>query len=322
MDGGGSKTEVAIINDGGQVVALSRGGPINHQYVPEHEFRRTVNETLHAALAESGMNPLEVEKAGVCVLTPFKIVADTFRSIFPETELVHLWEPEIIMAQCGWFQQPGVAVVAGTGSNFCGFRDGLEKTVHFGGLGALLGDEGSGFDLAIRGLKAALQAMPGDERCPPTVLTDRMWAHFGVTERWEIVRLTTKSPLQRTLLASFAAEVAKAGAEGDPVALRICLDLAAGIAADILHVARRLFAPEEPVSVALGGGVLQGSSLISEAVRERVLRKYPLADVRRPSIPPAVAAARIVASGQQRHRRQVPQYKPSPEYTPSPTERM
>ncbi len=69
----------------------------------------------------------------------------------------------------GW----GVAVVAGTGSMaFARAADG--RTARAGGWGPLLGDEGSGYAIALAGLRAAARAADG--RAPATPLTDRLLA--------------------------------------------------------------------------------------------------------------------------------------------------
>src|SRR4029453_12414402 len=56
----------------------------------------------------------------------------------------------------GW----GVALIAGTGS-FCWGRDAAGRSARVGGWGFLLGDEGSGYDLAVQALRLATQTADG-----------------------------------------------------------------------------------------------------------------------------------------------------------------
>ena len=63
---------------------------------------------------------------------------------------------------------PGILLIAGTGSIAWG-RDADGRTIRAGGWGALLGDEGSGYDLGLRALRAVLHAHDG--RGPATGLT-------------------------------------------------------------------------------------------------------------------------------------------------------
>src|SRR5207302_776208 len=80
----------------------------------------------------------------------------------------------------GW----GVAVVAGTGSMaFARAADG--RTARAGGWGPLLGDEGSGYAIALAGLRAA--ARSADGRAQVTPLTDRLLAAYGLTRPQELI---------------------------------------------------------------------------------------------------------------------------------------
>ena len=80
----------------------------------------------------------------------------------------------------GW----GVAVVAGTGSMaFARGTDG--RTARAGGWGPLLGDEGSGYALALSGLRAAARAADG--RAQATLLTDRLLAACGLSRPEDLV---------------------------------------------------------------------------------------------------------------------------------------
>ncbi len=288
IDGGGSKTESAAI-EGAKIVAIAREAGSNQNYIaPEQlsaDLRRSLEKVFQAAA------PDEVKRVGISVLASGDLVIEQIRKFVPGAEIFVFSESDIAFAQCGWYERLGVSVTAGTGSSFGGFRDCRYLSV--GGLGALLGDEGSGFDLAIRGIKAALRAMSSDGRGLVTELSERMFQHFQLKQAWDIVKLSCQAPIPRTRLASFAVEVVGAAENGDGVAVQICERIAESLAGDALHLCRQLFQSDEPFPVALAGGVLQGSRLISNRVRERILEPFPKADVRIAAIPPAVAAARL-----------------------------
>lgn len=288
IDGGGSKTETAVI-EGSKVVAIAREGGSNQNYIATEQLISDLRRSLEKVFQTT--SPDGIRRVGISVLASSELVMAEVRRFAPAAEFLVYSEPDIAFAQCGWYERRGVSVTAGTGSSFGGFRDGRHLSV--GGLGALLGDEGSGFDLAIRGIKAALRAKPSDGRGPATELSERMFRHFQLKQAWDIVTLSCQTPIPRTLLASFAVEVVGAAENGDAVAAQICERIAESLAGDALHLCHRLFQSDEVFPVALAGGVLQGSRLINHRVTELVLNQFPKAEVRIATTPPAVAAARL-----------------------------
>src|SRR5581483_5378036 len=114
----------------------------------------------------------------------------------------------------GW----GVALVAGTGSMaFARAPDG--RTARAGGWGYLLGDEGSGYALALAALRAVVR--DADGRGPATRLTSRLLAHFGAVLAQDLVRLVYGGGVDRAALAAVAPYVLEAAAAGDEVAAEI-----------------------------------------------------------------------------------------------------
>jgi N-acetylglucosamine kinase-like BadF-type ATPase len=80
----------------------------------------------------------------------------------------------------GW----GVALIAGTGSfAFAQSRDGA--TARAGGWGYLLGDEGSGYAIALAGLRAAALAV--DRRGRRTALVEGFMARLGVPKPVDLI---------------------------------------------------------------------------------------------------------------------------------------
>ena len=65
------------------------------------------------------------------------------------------------------------------------------------------------------------------------------------------------------------------------------------LADDALACARRVFAPDEKLSVALTGGMFRERSPFHQAFTQRFRASYPFARFRAPKMMPAVAVARI-----------------------------
>src|SRR5205085_2541267 len=72
----------------------------------------------------------------------------------------------------------GMVLISGTGSICFAEKNGVRQRV--GGLGRILGDEGSGYQIGLQAIRAALAEEFGYG--PPTSLTPALKAFFEVTE--------------------------------------------------------------------------------------------------------------------------------------------
>jgi glucosamine kinase len=168
----------------------------------------------------------------------------------------------------------GVLILAGTGSIVVG-RDRRGRWYRAGGLGPLLGDEGSGFWLG------------------------REWLRAGGESAARARRLA-RSPGAVADIAALAPEVLRRARRGDRRARRIVAAAQAHLARQAAAVARRL-KPRGPVAVSWAGGLL-----VDPWFRAGVARALARAGVRArwqpPAREPVEAAARLAASlaGRQR----------------------
>jgi N-acetylglucosamine kinase-like BadF-type ATPase len=157
------------------------------------------------------------------------------------------------------------------------------RTARAGGWGHLFGDEGSGYAIALAGLRAAARAADG--RAPATSLTGRLLAALGLNRPEELVAAVYRG-CDRASLAALAPVVLEVAAGGDPVADEIVRSAAAELAAATAAAARSLdFGESYPVAMA--GGLLVSSAAYRErfmtALAERGLRADPATVVAEPA---------------------------------------
>jgi N-acetylglucosamine kinase-like BadF-type ATPase len=165
-------------------------------------------------------------------------------------------------------QRPGLLVLAGTGSIVIG-RDGRGRWARAGGLGPLLGDEGSAFWIG----RAWLRATTGGEDFLP-------------------VRRLIARPDAVARVAALAPTVLRRARRGDPKARAIVREAQAHLARLAVDVARQL-GLSPPLAVSWAGGVL-GDPVFRAGVKRAVAR----AGLRARWLPPAaepVAAATNLA---------------------------
>ncbi|HEY3735354.1 MAG TPA: BadF/BadG/BcrA/BcrD ATPase family protein [Streptosporangiaceae bacterium] len=177
--------------------------------------------------------------------------------------------------------EPGIVVIAGTGSGAVGGSAGA--LVRIGGHGFLIGDEGGGYWIGRRAVRAALAAAEGAG--PPTVLGDALAEATGAALDELVVRVH-RAPADRTILAGLAPLVGRCaeGPDPDPVAGAIVSDAAQALAGHALALQRRL----GDLPVAGVGGVFGLASLRAEF--GRATGAVP------PAASPQVGAALLAAS--------------------------
>ncbi|WP_052351542.1 N-acetylglucosamine kinase, partial [Deinococcus pimensis] len=107
---------------------------------------------------------------------------------------------------------PGIVALSGTGSMALG-RNSAGHLDRLGGLGPILGDEGSAYAIALHALRVA--ALANDRRARATSLVDATLRHFGVGEVAEVTLQLMNHAQARARLASFAREVDACARDGD-----------------------------------------------------------------------------------------------------------
>lgn len=157
----------------------------------------------------------------------------------------------------------GIALIAGTGSLAYGqASDG--RTARAGGWGATLGDEGSGYSLALAGLRSIARAADGSG--PATLLTQAFLEELGLPGTDALITYLASEGADVPSIAALAPVVLNAASAGDVVASRLTAEAIRELAALVRTVAVRLFRSGEPWELALAGGMLSES-----AIRDGVL---------------------------------------------------
>lgn len=155
----------------------------------------------------------------------------------------------------------GIVLCSGTGSCILG-RDADGRIVKVGGHEHIISDQGSGYSLARKALRAA--ARDADGTGPATRLRAEAETFFGkplpALGRW-----LAELPRARTVVASFAPSVTLSADEGDAAA-RAITEAEAGALVDMVQAAVASLRLGELPVIGFAGGVLHGSRYFRELV--------------------------------------------------------
>ncbi len=297
IDAGGSGTTVVISTREGQTVAQGRGGPANILVVGEDGTREALKSALDAALAsvQDGPNMREKVVAIAAGIAGAHVSADVERlnrlleALLPGKAIKKVYTDGEIALAGATAGHEGIVVVAGTGSIALGrSRDG--RILRCGGWGYLIGDEGSAYVIARRGLQEAAHAFDG--QVATSTLVDAFVTAFGVPDFDSIVPILYGPPvLPRNRIAAFAPVVTKCAMEGDASAQSVLTEAGEALAGLVLTLAGRLDLYETPFRIACSGGVWQAGELLLHPFCERVWGMCPRATVGPPLLSPAEGAA-------------------------------
>ncbi len=305
IDGGGSKTAAWLARCGsdGEPVVLGRGGAgaSNPMVVGEAEALASMSGAVAEAQRSAGLDEGRVAAAVVAVAgsdrpqTREPILRWAQQRVAHQVRVVHDAAPVLAAGSPdGW----GVALISGTGSFGYG-EDRGGRSVRVGGWGYLLGDEGSGYAIALAALRAAAKAADG--RGPATRLLLDFQTHFECREPLELIGAVARIAQDRAAIALLAGYVFSAAAAGDPVAGELVGDAADELAIVVRAVASALGFAAGAFPLALAGGVLLGESGLRESVIARVqqlgLDPAPIALVPEPVAGAVRLAARLRTKG-------------------------
>ena len=150
----------------------------------------------------------------------------------------------------------GILLSSGTGS-ICYARNAQGETWRTGGWGHIMGDEGSGYDVGRKMLRAAVRAADG--RDAPTQLTGMVLEHWRLEELDQVVEAVYSGEKGKSEIAELAPLCELAYQRGDRAALRITREAAGSLAELAAAAAKRLWPPKEPVACVCAGGFLENA---------------------------------------------------------------
>jgi N-acetylglucosamine kinase-like BadF-type ATPase len=296
VDGGGSKTDVALVAADGRLLAGVRGPTCSHEVVGMEHVVPALAVSLEAACERAG-----VELApGFAAVGGYCLAGDDLP--IDERRLTHVldgagWTGRSIIRndtfavlRAGSERGLGVAVVCGAGINAAGAGPG-GRLARLPALGELSGDLGGGSWLATQGLGAAVRARDG--RGERTALEQLVPARLGYGRPSAVLTALRSGRLDYgRLVQDVPPVVLEAASAGDAVAGAIVDTMADEVVTMVRALLRRLGMLRGEPDVVLGGGVFRSNDerLIGR-VRAGVERVAPGASVVVLHAPPVVGAA-------------------------------
>jgi N-acetylglucosamine kinase-like BadF-type ATPase len=295
IDGGNSKTDVALIGWDGTVLAALRGPGASHEGHGVDGAVRRLSELILAVAGKAGIDP-----AGVIASHVSACLAG---ADLPEEEealtgalLARGWSQTAVAVNDtfavlrGGVDEPwGVAVTCGAGIN-CVAVAPSGAVARYLALGSLTGDWGGGWGLAQAVMWHAMRGWDG--RGPATALGAAASDHFGLPSIRDVAVAVHKRDLAEADLHRLTSVLFTVAAQGDQVARSLVDRQAAEICVMAAAAMRQLSMAPAGVPVVLGGGLLESRDpLLLSAVGRHLAEAAPGATARVLDVPPVAGAA-------------------------------
>ncbi|RJP19042.1 MAG: hypothetical protein C4527_27930 [Candidatus Omnitrophota bacterium] len=290
IDGGGSTSRAILITDAGRVVHLAKGPGVNYHEVGAGSVSTTISrlfkETLLAAHArQDECRGVCLGLAGVGREQDRAILKPLFDEVFGKNAYLLVSDAEIALTS-GNLSESGIVIIAGTGTILFG-RNEQGREGRVGGHGPLLSDEGSGYCIALQGLRAIVRSHDGFEGA--TLITKSVLEHLKMKTVDELIPWVYAQSTNRRKIAALASFVIQAANEDDPLADEIINQEADALALGVEVLKKKLEMPD-CFDVVLSGGLFSASSYYRQIVRRKLLYLLPGANVVSPQLEPVIGA--------------------------------
>jgi len=257
-DGGGSKTDVALLGADGSLLAKQRLPAYPPHRVGTVQTMAALDAAVRDMQAGTGTAGAAVAMTALCFAD---LDWDFEKTEFFDAARRYAWAQQGLMVDTDTFpllragtdQATAIAVVCGTGMNCVG-RAADGSTAWFPAIGEISGDWGGGWTLGMEAIWHAARASDG--RGPATVLQQLTPAALGCTSMDQVILGFHTDKLDEGVIRQLAPVIFQAVEAGDEVAMGVVDRQADEIVAYASAALKQLGVVGQRVPIVLGGGVI------------------------------------------------------------------
>ncbi|OQX96523.1 hypothetical protein B6I21_00715 [candidate division KSB1 bacterium 4572_119] len=263
VDGGGTKTELVLVDNEGNLISKERVGSTNFQAMGGPNVRQELLDGFEKIINNSKIQLSKIDHiylglAGAGRVSDQKSIADLFDDTEYQGKITV--NSDAIIALAGAFgTEPGIIIISGTGA-ICFGSNERGEVVRSGGWGYLLGDEGSGYYIGREAVVSAFKDFDG--RGEKTILKKKIIEHFKLQAIDELVPLIYQNKIDRIKIANLAPLVFDCAKKGDAISEGIIKKSGQELGKLAKAVAEKLGFSGEEVNVALIGSIFKQKDLL------------------------------------------------------------
>lgn len=259
LDGGSSKSHLALFDTDGKRIGFEEWGALNHEGMRGgfDQLERELGELIGRALSHGGLRIDDCARgvfgmSGVDTRNQQAAISAMYRRLGVREPVVvnDAYLPIRAVSTSG----RGIGAINGSGCTVAGI--GADGTMlQIGGCGGLTGDLGGGSEIGMSVVRAAYQAtFKGGE---PTMLRDMLFERIGIEREEDFLDVLAERMADGSAsLSTLNRLMFEAAGRGDALARRLLTEIGEDSAMAIGGALARLSFPEgQPIDVALAGSV-------------------------------------------------------------------
>jgi len=292
VDGGGTKTELVLIDRSGNVIGREKGGTTNFQVVGGKKLKEEISGCLVRLMNSTNIPSHKLDQiflglAGAGRESDRKEITNLFSDTEFDGKVTV--DSDAVVALAGAFgTAPGIIIISGTGA-ICFGMNHEGKVVRSGGWGYLLGDEGSGYFIGREALIAALKDFDG--RGEKTTLRTEIERHFNLNSIDQIIPQIYQNKIDRVAIANLAPIVFDQAKQGDEHAEEIIRHSGRELGVLARAVAQKMNFMNEEIKVALIGSIFKQKDLLINEISKELFEVSWNIEIKDPMFEPKYGAA-------------------------------
>jgi N-acetylmuramic acid 6-phosphate etherase len=293
IDGGASKTVAILCDADGTMLGRVQVGGSNKQVSGVDATLATLLQAIDAVFADAQIARQTVGAACFGLSGVDRPADHQLIQRWADTNQITRWlsvvnDAQLVVA-AGTPDGYGIGLICGTGSIAIG-RNIHGQYSRAGGWGYLLGDEGSGYDISLKALRAACQAADG--RGTGAILLAALLQMWELSSADQLIPYVYNQPDPRTILAEIPPLVSRLALEGEPICVRILHEAGADLADAIIAAADQI-GLRHTIPLALAGSVVLKTPMLQAAMCETLASRGRPADPVIMVEDPALGAIRL-----------------------------
>lgn len=282
VDGGGSKTTVQIADTSGKVISQAVSGSSSYKSVGINRAIGNLNTAVFDAVKK-----LKVTRDIYFISSCFGFAGNdagedskTYRKIVFNDKLNSYLNPKgtiicndtRIGLESGSESKNKIIIIAGAGSNCFGINeDG--KQAGASGWDFILADEGSGYSVGLKALKAIVKAYDG--RGEKTLLSKTILEELNLNEIPDLIKWAYGGLFPKDKISALAETVSNTAKMGDKVSIDILAEEAEEVVISVTTVANKLGFKDKAFDLVLVGGLFKCEVYFKNILINRLRENFP-----------------------------------------------
>ena len=281
VDGGGTRTIVQVADLSGEVVAESESGSSNYKSVGIKIAKENINKAVFKVI-DLLNNSKEFTFKNACFGLSgndscedrdiyHKIIFDSKIKDYLNPASTIICNDTRIGLAAGSNSKNGIMIICGTGSNCYGINEeGKEAKVN--GWDYILGDEGSGYAVGIKALRALMKAYDG--RGESTLLFKTILEDLHIKNVSELIRWAYIDSFSKDKIAAIAKTVCRTAEMGDRISIKILEEEATEAVNSVTVVANKLNMADKKFDLVFVGNLFKCEKYFKSVLMKKLKSKF------------------------------------------------